>query len=63
MIEWQVTVPAGQTRSLMHFLVQAEPGSAALSDLSGLTLLVDAHALEGLSADERASIVNFVVPE
>ena len=59
--DWVVTVPAGQTIRLMHFLLYG--GSAAdldpvVSSLGTPTGL----ALEGLTAAEIASIVNFVIP-
>jgi len=61
--EWVVTVPAGQTRSLLHFVVQGpSSGAAAVGTQSfGLANLTDPNALAGLTAAEKASIVNFVI--
>jgi hypothetical protein len=63
--DWTVTVPANSTVILMHFALQraisdaagAQAAAQALSDLS------DPNALAGLTAAEKASIVNFVVPQ
>jgi hypothetical protein len=61
---WVVTVPAGQTRSILHFLVQATAfGATAVANQAfALANLSDPAALAGLTAQEKASIVNFVVP-
>ena len=61
---WTLTIPAGSTVSLMHFAVQrdATDQSGALAAAQALGALADADALAGLSPEERARIVNFVVP-
>jgi hypothetical protein len=61
--EWVVTVPAGQTRSILHFVVQGPAsGAAAVGTQSfALAALTDPNALAGLTAEEKASIVNFVI--
>lgn len=63
--EWQTTVPAHSTVIFMHFAVQRAPtdrdgaGNQAVS----LVNLTDANALNGLTAEEKAAIRNFVVPQ
>ncbi len=59
--DWVVTVPAGQTIRLMHFLLHG--GSAAdLDPFVSSFVAPSGLALEGLTAAELASIVNFVIP-
>ena len=62
--EWIVTVPAGQTRSILNFVVQGPAAGAATvaNQASSLAALSDPMALTGLTAAEKASIVNFVIP-
>ncbi len=62
--EWIVTVPAGQTRSVLHFVTQGEASAAtAVANQSfALANLSDPAALVGLRAAEKSSIVNFIVP-
>jgi hypothetical protein len=59
--EWTVTIPAGETRRLLHYVVQTAPGS--FSDLMWQLTdpLTVPDALTGLSPEEIASIVNFVI--
>ena len=61
---WTLTIPSGSTVSLLHFAVQREATdqTGALAAAQALSALADADALTGLSSDERARIVNFVVP-
>ena len=61
---YTVTVPDGQTRILMHFVVQRAAGDAAGVEAQALSLatLTDPNMLTGLTATERAQIVNFRVP-
>jgi hypothetical protein len=60
--EWVVTIPAGETRRLLHYFVQAPAGEFS-SDL--VFNLVDptsvSGALDFLTDQELASIVNFVI--
>jgi hypothetical protein len=56
-----VTIPPTSTRIFMHFAVQANIAADAVSEVSDLYNLGGA-ALDGLSAAERAAIMNFVVP-
>ena len=60
--EWVVTIPAGETRRLLHYFVQAPVGVFS-SDL--VFNLVDptsvSGALDFLTEQELASIVNFVI--
>src|SRR5262249_434626 len=59
-----VTIPPGQTVFFMHFAVQRDPvdfqGTRAqggsLSDLS------DPNALTGMTAAEKAAVLNFTIP-
>ena len=57
-------VPAGESAIVMQFVVVREPGetTAAEQQAAALATLTDPEALFGLSAAERASIVNFEVP-
>ena len=61
---WQVTVPPGATVILMHFAVQREvlDTAGAQAQAQALVSLTDPNALVGMSADEKAAVVNFVVP-
>jgi hypothetical protein len=61
---WTVTIPAGQTRSLMHFAVQRDPDDAAgaRTQAEALVSLSDPDALSGMTAEERAAVLNFNVP-
>ena len=58
---WKVTVQPGQTVALMHFAIQREPADAAgaQAQAEALATLSDPRALEGMSAEERAQVVNF----
>jgi len=59
---WQsLTIPAGGTVTLMHFISQQVNRPAAI-DSAGRIVQLPPEALLGLDADERASIANFVVP-
>lgn len=59
--DWNVTVPAGGTVALMHFLVQRPDGDVGDAQAQALELvnLSDPDALTGLTAQELSSIVNF----
>ncbi len=56
-------VPAGGTTCLLHFAVQREPHDEARAQAQAEALvgLTDPNALVGLTAEERACIVNFAV--
>lgn len=55
---YPMTIAPGQTISLLHFLVQADADTLAPS----LATLSDPDALTGLTPQQRATIVNFVIP-
>ena len=59
--EWRVTIPAGESVTLMHFAVQREPTDAAGAEAQALALvnLTDPNALAGMTAEERSRVVNF----
>ncbi len=57
----QVTVPAGGSVALLHFVVQQVDRAAATASAERLGALPP-EALHGLSASEIAVIANFVVP-
>lgn len=57
-----LAVPAGGKLALMHFVVQQVNRAGALAAAERLVQLPP-EALEGLTADERAAIVNFALPE
>ncbi|MEQ1869412.1 MAG: carboxypeptidase regulatory-like domain-containing protein, partial [Vicinamibacterales bacterium] len=61
---WIVTVPAGQSVTLMHFAVQREPTdtAGATAQANALANLTDPNALSGMTAEEKARVVNFVIP-
>jgi hypothetical protein len=61
---WRVTVPANTTVILMHFLIQGTPHdvAGAQARAQALVNLTDPEALSGMTAAERAQVVNFVVP-
>ena len=60
---WQsVTIPAGGTVTLMHFIAQQVNRAAAIDSAARLVQLPP-EALDGLDTDEITSIVNFTVPE
>jgi hypothetical protein len=60
---WMVTVPAGGHVSLVHFAVQRTTGDvqSAQAQAAALASGTQSGIWNGLSADERASILNFVV--
>jgi hypothetical protein len=57
-----VVVPPGGTVSLLHFAAQQTSRAAAAASVDRLSQLPP-EALEGLTADEIAAIVNFAVPQ
>jgi hypothetical protein len=61
--EWTVTIPAGETRRLMHFVVQGRPGfpnyAAAINRTTAIAALSDPVAWADLTFEELATIVNF----
>jgi hypothetical protein len=56
-------VQPGQTVELMHFAVQRDPDDigAAQSQAAALVNLSDPRALSGMTAAERARVVNFFI--
>ena len=62
---YQVTVPAGQTVILMHFTAQRGKADAvgAASQAQALVNLSDPAALEGMTEEEKALVLNFNVPQ
>ncbi|MFS2002526.1 carboxypeptidase regulatory-like domain-containing protein [Duganella sp. CT11-25] len=58
---WQLTVPAGGKVALLHFMVQQVNRNGALAAAQRLVQLPP-EALDGLTAEEAAAIVNFTVP-
>jgi YD repeat-containing protein len=61
---WTVTIPPNQTVILMHFLIQRAPGdvSGATAQAEALVNLTDPNAMVGMSAQDKAEVVNFNVP-
>src|SRR5690606_41629152 len=57
-VRFDVTVPAGERRILMHFATLAGSFEQAEANLQMLRTL-DALAINGLSAEDQASVVNF----
>jgi hypothetical protein len=61
-LNWTVTVPAHGKVSFLHFDLVRDAASDAVAQAQSLANLSDTEALTGLSADEKNSIKNFVVP-
>jgi hypothetical protein len=62
-IEWRrLAIPRGERVILMHFVVVTDNSAAAVAEADSLIDLSHASALSGLSAEERAAIVNFKLP-
>ncbi|MGZ8997164.1 MAG: calcium-binding protein, partial [Rhodospirillales bacterium] len=59
-VEFELTLAPGETSSLVYFSSQSNDGGAAITTAMALEDLV-VRALQGLSAEERSSIVNFNV--
>ena len=61
---YTVTIGAGESVSLMHFAVQREPADAAgaQAQAEALVNLTDPQALTGMSAADKARVVNFRIP-
>jgi hypothetical protein len=59
-----VTVPAGQSVTLMHFIVQRDPSDliGVKSRAESLVNLTDPNALTGMSAADKAQVINFRIP-
>jgi protocatechuate 3,4-dioxygenase beta subunit len=58
---WNVTVPPGQTVILMHFSAQHDPADTAgtRAQAEALASLSDPKALQGMTDEEKAQVVNF----
>lgn len=61
---WNITVPAGQTAIFMHFAIQRDILDAAGAQIQAEALVnfTDPNALAGMSAEEKAQVVNFNIP-
>jgi hypothetical protein len=62
---WTITVPPGSRVSLLHFAVQAAAGDTASASARAQALSdgLQAGMYDGLDAADRASIINFIVPQ
>jgi hypothetical protein len=60
---WNVTVPAGETVSLMHFVVlrNSTDAAGAQAQAESLSNLTQLGMLDGLSASDRSNIKNFSI--
>jgi hypothetical protein len=60
---WTVTIPAGQAVTLMHFAVQRAPFDTgnATTQAQALVNLTDPNALSGMTAADKAQVVNFKI--
>ncbi|MCU1382031.1 MAG: LamG domain protein jellyroll fold domain protein [Acidobacteria bacterium] len=58
---WTVTIPAGASVTFMHFALQRAPGDTAGAEAQaqGLVHLTDPNVLAGMTAEEKARVVNF----
>jgi hypothetical protein len=61
---WDLTIPAGETRSILTFAVQRprDGAAAAQAQAESLSLKSEPGMLVGLSAAERARVRNFTLP-
>ena len=61
--QWTVTVPPNSTVTLMHFLIQwnSEDTAGAIVQANSLVSLSDPNATNGMSAEQKAQVVNFNV--
>lgn len=61
---WRVTVPAGGRLILMHYAVQRDVGdvAGARAQAEALANRTDPRMFDGMTADEKAQVVNFVIP-
>jgi hypothetical protein len=59
--QWTVTIPAGESATFMHFALQRYPMdlAGAQSQAQALVNLTDPNALAGMTAEEKARVVNF----
>jgi hypothetical protein len=62
-VRWTLTLNPGETKMILSYLVQNAPGSVAAVGQQAVALsnLTDGEALTGVTADEKAKIVNFKV--
>ena len=60
-----VVVPAGGTVALMQFAIQDQPtaASSVKTEAQALANLTDPHALDIMSADQKAEVLNFSIPK
>ena len=60
-MRWTVTIPAGATVSVMHFSIQrlTADTAGAQAQAEALVNLTDANALAGMTAEQKARVVNF----
>jgi hypothetical protein len=58
---WTVTIPPGESATLMHFALQRNPTDTAGADAQAQALvnLTDPNVLAGMTAEEKARVVNF----
>ena len=65
--QWSLTVPAGATASYLNYLVLRVADPAANTNVqtqaAALSNMTQANMFNGLSAAEKASVKNFVVPQ
>jgi hypothetical protein len=65
--QWSLTVPAGGTVSYLSYLVLRDAGSTANTDVqtqaAAIFNMTQAGMFDGLSTAEKASVINFVVPQ
>jgi hypothetical protein len=61
---WTVTIAPGQSMTFMHFAFGHDPADVlgANAVANGLVTLTDPNALAGMTAAEKALVVNFVIP-
>ena len=59
--QWTVTIPAGESVTLMHFALQRRPTNVAGAEAQAQALvnLTDPNVLAGMTAEEKARVVNF----
>jgi len=59
-----LTIQPGQTVILMHFAVQRDPAdlTGTKAQAASLSNLTDPNALTGMTASEKAAVLNFNIP-
>jgi hypothetical protein len=62
---WTITLPPGATRAFLHYAVSraANEVAAVQTQAEALSQGTEPGMFDGLSSEERAAVINFVVPQ